>query len=91
MYSGKCYTCIFHCIIDLGHIISMDSWKGDVFRQKIEGSKEEIPEDVDFMTFMILSGKMSRKELAMNTIDLISAGVESVSNIIIEGLRTIVD
>ena len=36
------------------------------------------------MTFMILAGKMNRKELAMNTIDLIGAGIESVSNITIE-------
>ena len=63
----------------------------DVFRQKIEGGKEEISEDVDFMTFMILAGKMNRKELAMNTIDLIGAGIESVSNITIKGVRSIVD
>ena len=31
-------------------------------RQKIEGGKEEIPEDVDFMTFMILAGTSVYRE-----------------------------
>ena len=51
-------------------------WEG---RQKVERGEEEIPEDVDFMTFMILSGKMNKQELAMCANDMIGAGVETVS------------
>ena len=51
----------------------------DIFRQKVERGEEEIPEDVDFMTFMILSGKMNKQELAMCANDMIGAGVETVS------------
>ena len=37
-----------------------------------------MPELPDFLTFMLLSGKLSVKELTMNALDLLSAGIDTV-------------
>ena len=49
-------------------------------RQALEAaSGEEVaPEKVDFITYMVHSGKMSLEELSAIVIDLLSAGVETV-------------
>ena len=41
--------------------------------------EEEAPEKVDFVTYLVHSGKMSIEELSVNVVDLLSAGVETVS------------
>ncbi len=40
--------------------------------------EEEVPDKVDFITYMIHSGKMSVEEVSVNIVDLLSAGVETV-------------
>ena len=49
-------------------------------RQALEAAsgEEEAPERVDFITYMVHSGKMSVEELSAIIIDLLSAGVETV-------------
>ncbi len=42
--------------------------------------EEEAPEKVDFITYMIHSGKMSVEEVSANIMDVLSAGVETVSH-----------
>ena len=40
--------------------------------------EEEAPEKVDFITYLVHSGKMSIEEVSVNIIDILSAGVETV-------------
>jgi len=40
---------------------------------------EEVPAKVDLLTYMMRSGKLSPKELSVNFVDLLNAGVETVS------------
>ena len=42
------------------------------------GSEEEAPDKVDFLTYLVHSGKMSIDEVSANIVDLLSAGVETV-------------
>ena len=41
-------------------------------------SEEEAPDQVDFLTYLVHSGKMSIEEVSVNIVDLLSAGVETV-------------
>lgn len=50
----------------------------DTLRKAIEKGDAEMPELPDFLTFMLLSGKLSVKELTMNALDLLSAGIDTV-------------
>ena len=43
------------------------------------GSEEEAPDKVDFLTYVVHSGKMSIEQVTVNVVDLLSAGVETVS------------
>ena len=43
------------------------------------GSEEEAPDKVDFLTYLVHSGKMSIEQVTVNVVDLLSAGVETVS------------
>ena len=43
------------------------------------GSEEEAPDKVDFLTYLVHSGKMSIEEVTVNIVDLMTAGVETVS------------
>ena len=40
---------------------------------------EEVPAKVDLLAYMMHSGKLSPKELSVNFVDLLNAGVETVS------------
>ena len=40
---------------------------------------EEVPAKVDFLTYLMHSGKLTHKELSVNFVDLLNAGVETVS------------
>ena len=44
----------------------------------MEDSKE-VPGEVDFLTYLMHSEKMSPEELSTNTVDLLMAGLETVS------------
>ena len=41
--------------------------------------KDEMPELPDFLTYMLLSGKMTIKEITSNSLDLLMAGIDTVS------------
>ncbi len=41
-------------------------------------SEEEAPDKVDFITYLVHSGKMSVEEISVNVVDILSAGVETV-------------
>ena len=47
-------------------------------KRALENSKE-VPGEVDFLTYLVHSGKLSPEELSTNTVDLLMAGVETVS------------
>ena len=47
-------------------------------KHALEDSKE-VPGEVDFLTYLMHSEKMSPEELSTNTVDLLMAGVETVS------------
>jgi len=47
-------------------------------KRALEESKE-VPREVDFLTYLIHSEKLSPEELCTNTVDLLLAGVETVS------------
>jgi cytochrome P450 len=38
-----------------------------------------MPELPDFLTHMLVSGKLTLKEITMNALDLLTAGIETVS------------
>ncbi len=40
--------------------------------------EEEAPEKVDFITYLVHSGKMSVEEISVNVVDVLSAGIETV-------------
>ena len=42
-------------------------------------SEEEAPDKVDLLTYLVHSGKMSIEEVSVNIVDLLTAGVETVS------------
>lgn len=48
---------------------------------KAEGQsgEEEVPEKVDFLTYIIHSGQMSLDDIVVNAVDLIGGGVDTVS------------
>lgn len=46
-------------------------------------SEEEAPDKVDFLTYLVHSGKMSIEEVSVNIVDLLSGGVETVSLLVI--------
>ena len=50
--------------------------------------EEEAPEKVDFVTYMVHSGKMSVEEVTVNVVDLLTAGVETVSSEIVMSMYT---
>ena len=45
-----------------------------------EGEEEEAPAQVDFLTYLMHSGKLSVEEVATNCIDMITGGVDTVSS-----------
>ena len=47
-------------------------------KRALEDSKE-VPREVDFLTYLVHSEKLSPEELSTNTVDLLMAGVETVS------------
>ena len=50
-------------------------------RKSLEAAsgEEEAPEKVDFITYLVHSGKMSPEEVSVSVVDLLSAGVETVN------------
>lgn len=50
--------------------------------EKDAGSSEEVQAELgtDFLTYMVHSGSLSVEEIAINSIDLLSAGVDTVSS-----------
>ena len=49
--------------------------------------EEEVPDKVDFITYMIHSGKMSVEEVSANIMDILNAGVETVSHVCCDALN----
>ena len=47
-------------------------------KRALENS-EEVPGEVDFLTYLVHSGKLSPEVLSSNAVDLLSAGIETVS------------
>ena len=43
-------------------------------------TNDEVPEKVDFLTYMIHRGELSIEEISINASDLIGGGVDTVSN-----------
>ena len=40
---------------------------------------DEAPEKMDFLTYMLLSNKLSKEEITSNAVDLMFAGIDTVS------------
>ena len=40
---------------------------------------DEAPENMDFLTYMLLSNKLSKEEITSNAVDLMFAGIDTVS------------
>ena len=54
----------------------------DAHKQQIEDA-DEVPEKMDFLTYMLLSGKLNKEEIASNAVDLMFAGIDTVSECIV--------
>ena len=42
-------------------------------------SDDNIPDKMDFLTYMLLSGKLKIEEITSNAVDLLFAGIDTVS------------
>ena len=54
----------------------------EAHKQQIEDT-DEVPEKMDFLTYMLLSGKLNKEEIASNAVDLMFAGIDTVSECIV--------
>ena len=50
----------------------------ETLKTKVVNKDEDIPDKMDFLTYMILFDKLTKEELTSNTIDLIFGGIDTV-------------
>ena len=50
----------------------------ETLKAKLANEDEDIPDKMDFLTYMILSDKLTKEKLTSNAIDLIFAGIDTV-------------
>ena len=50
----------------------------ETLKTKVVNKDEDIPEKMDFLTYMILFDKLTKEELTSNAIDLIFGGIDTV-------------
>ena len=50
----------------------------ETLKTKLANEDENIPDKMDFLTYMILSDKLTKEQLTSNAIDLIFAGIDTV-------------
>ena len=50
----------------------------ETLKTKLANKDENIPDKMDFLTYMILSDKLTKEQLTSNAIDLIFAGIDTV-------------
>ena len=50
--------------------------------EELKSGGGEVPEKVDFVTSMLLSGKMNAKDLSVDIVDLLFAGTDTVEFLI---------
>ena len=50
----------------------------ETLKTKVVNKDEDIPDKMDFLTYMILFDKLTKEELTSNAIDLIFGGIDTV-------------
>ena len=50
----------------------------ETLKTKLVNKDEDIPDKIDFLTYMILFDKLTKEELTSNAIDLLFGGIDTV-------------
>ena len=50
----------------------------ETLKTKLANEDEDIPDKIDFLTYMILFDKLTKEELTSNAIDLLFGGIDTV-------------